>query len=271
MYNFLFHFLFSSSSPVISLFLLVFFYLSTSSFAAAAKASPSNSPSSLSLFFSHTSLQPNKLATMPPARRDQNANTNASNPESTATIQVPSTMTPEQTDLIFKLTRRTLEEDNITEPLLYDDPPASYLSSTPRSVIIKHFAWYGLAPDTRKSYAAAINSYVSFCASAQQKSLASPNDNARGMGSDSYLRKHTAKVRPDKAGRGLELPLGPQIVPHRYAHEPWGFWRPTDGTHHQRQKKTIPQQEAKSPPNYKKHSWENHGGEASFNHGSEGG
>ncbi len=109
MYSFLFPFLFSSSSPVISLSLLVFLHLSTSLFATAAKASPSSSPTSLSLFFSHTPLQPNKLATMPLARRDQNANTYASTPESIAMIQVPSIMTPEQTDLIFELTRRKLE------------------------------------------------------------------------------------------------------------------------------------------------------------------
>ncbi len=48
---------------------------------------------------------------MPPARRDQNTNTNATTPESTATIQVPSTMTPEQTDLIFELIRRKFEAE----------------------------------------------------------------------------------------------------------------------------------------------------------------
>ncbi len=218
MYNFFFPFLFSSSSPVISLSLLVFLHLSASLFAAAAKASPSSSPSSLSLLFLHTLLQPNKLDTMPPASRDQNANTNASNPESTATIQVPSIMTPEKTDLIFELTSRKFEaemaaakvetrlrrelmvkesearvagsvaaasavitaaapaqrpmadeEDDITEPLLFDDPPASYLSSTPGSAIVKRLAWYWLAPDTRKGYAAAINSYVSFCAMHNEK------------------------------------------------------------------------------------------------------
>lgn len=52
----------------------------------------------------------------------------------------------------------------LAEPLAYDDPPASYLSSTPGSTIVKRLAWYGLALDTRKGYAAAINSYVSFCA-----------------------------------------------------------------------------------------------------------
>ncbi len=109
MYNFLYPFLFSSSSLVISLSLLVFLHLSASLFAVAAKASPFSLPTSLSLFFLHTPLQTNKLATMPPARRDQNANTNDPTPESTATIQVPSTMTPEQIDLIFELTRRKLE------------------------------------------------------------------------------------------------------------------------------------------------------------------
>ena len=48
---------------------------------------------------------------MPLARRDQNAKTNASTPESTATIKVPSTMTSKQTDLIFVLTRRKLEAE----------------------------------------------------------------------------------------------------------------------------------------------------------------
>ncbi len=111
MYNFVFFFLFSSSSPVISLFLLVLLHLLASSFATAAKASQSSSPSSLLLFFSHTPLQPNKLGTIPPARKDQNAHTNSSTPELTATIQVPSTMTPEQTDFIFELNRRKLKAE----------------------------------------------------------------------------------------------------------------------------------------------------------------
>ncbi len=111
MYNFLFPFLFSSWSPVISLSLLVFLHLSALSFAAAAKASPPSSPASLSLFFPHTPLQPNKLATMPPAKRDKNANTNAFTTQLTAMIQVSSTMTPEQTDLIFELTRRKLKAE----------------------------------------------------------------------------------------------------------------------------------------------------------------
>ncbi len=111
MYNFLFPFFFPSSSQVISLSFLVFLYLSALSFAAAAKASPFSSPSSLSFFFSYTPLKPNKLATMPSVRRDQNANTNTSTSELTATIQVPSTMTTKQTDLIFELTRRKLEAE----------------------------------------------------------------------------------------------------------------------------------------------------------------
>ncbi len=111
MYNFLFPFLFSPSSPVISLSLLVFLHPLASSFAAAVKTSPSSSFTSLSLFLSHTPLQSNQLASMPPARRDQNANINATTPESTATIQVPWTMTPEQTDLIFELTHRKLEAE----------------------------------------------------------------------------------------------------------------------------------------------------------------
>ncbi len=111
MYNFLFPFLFSSSFPVINLSLLLFLYLSASLFAAAAKASFSSSPTSLSLFFLHIPLQPNKLATMPQARRGKNADTNVSTPESTTTIQVPSTMTLEQTDIIFELSCRKFEAE----------------------------------------------------------------------------------------------------------------------------------------------------------------
>ncbi len=51
---------------------------------------------------------------------------------------------------------------SLAEPFSYDDPPASYVSSTPGSAIVKRLAWYGLAPDTRKGYAATINSYISF-------------------------------------------------------------------------------------------------------------
>ncbi len=137
MYNFLFPFLFSSSSSVISLSLLVFLLLSASSFAVAAKASPSSSSSSLSVFFLQSPLQPNQLATMPPARRDKNANTNASTPELTVMIQVPSTMTPEQTDLIFELTRRKLEaeiaaaevEARLRRELMVKEPEARVAAS----------------------------------------------------------------------------------------------------------------------------------------------
>lgn len=48
-------------------------------------------------------------------------------------------------------------------------PPSSYLSSTPGSTIVKRLAWYGLAPDTRKGYAAAVDSYESFCALFSEK------------------------------------------------------------------------------------------------------
>ncbi len=53
---------------------------------------------------------------------------------------------------------------SLAKHLLYDDPPASYLSSTPGSTIVKRLAWYGLTPNTKKGYEAAISSYVSFCA-----------------------------------------------------------------------------------------------------------
>ncbi len=58
---------------------------------------------------------------------------------------------------------------SLAEPLSYDDLPASYLTSTPGSAIVKRLAWYGLAPDTKKGYAAAINFYVSFCAMHNKK------------------------------------------------------------------------------------------------------
>ncbi len=58
---------------------------------------------------------------------------------------------------------------SLAEPLLYDDPPASYLCSTPGSAIFKRLAWYTLAPDTRKGCAAAINSYVSVCVVQNEK------------------------------------------------------------------------------------------------------
>ena len=53
---------------------------------------------------------------------------------------------------------------SLAEAPSYDDPPASYLSSTPGSTIVKRLAWYGLVPDTWKGYAAAISFYVLFYA-----------------------------------------------------------------------------------------------------------
>lgn len=49
------------------------------------------------------------------------------------------------------------------EPITYNDLPISYLSFIPGSIIIKYLAWYELAPDTKRGYAAVINSYNSFC------------------------------------------------------------------------------------------------------------
>lgn len=51
----------------------------------------------------------------------------------------------------------------LTELLEFDDPPASYLSSTSGSTIVKRLAWYGLVPETRKGYKVARESYESFC------------------------------------------------------------------------------------------------------------
>ncbi len=52
---------------------------------------------------------------------------------------------------------------SLAEPLSYNDPRASYLSSTPGSAIVKRLAWYRLALDNRKGYISAIHSYVLFC------------------------------------------------------------------------------------------------------------
>lgn len=51
----------------------------------------------------------------------------------------------------------------LAEPLQFDDPSTSYLSSTSGSTIVKRLAWYDLAPETRKGYKAARESYESFC------------------------------------------------------------------------------------------------------------
>ncbi len=58
---------------------------------------------------------------------------------------------------------------SLAEPLSYNDPPASYLSSIPGSAIVRWLAWYWLALDTRKGYAAAIDSYVSIFAVNNEK------------------------------------------------------------------------------------------------------
>ena len=63
---------------------------------------------------------------------------------------------------------------SLAEPLPYDDPPASYLSSTPGSAIVKRLEWYWLASDIRTSYASAINSYVSFYAVYNEKPWPTP-------------------------------------------------------------------------------------------------
>lgn len=51
----------------------------------------------------------------------------------------------------------------LAEPLSYDDLLTFYLSSTPRSTIVKRLVCYGFGPNTKKGYAIAINFYVSFC------------------------------------------------------------------------------------------------------------
>ncbi len=50
----------------------------------------------------------------------------------------------------------------MAEPIEFNNPPASYLSSTPGFTIVKRLVWYGLAPDIRKGYTLAINLFESF-------------------------------------------------------------------------------------------------------------
>lgn len=50
----------------------------------------------------------------------------------------------------------------LTKLFAYNDSPISYLFSTLGLTIVKHLAWYGLVPDIRRGYIAAINSYNSF-------------------------------------------------------------------------------------------------------------
>ncbi len=56
----------------------------------------------------------------------------------------------------------------MAEHIVFDDPPAAYLSIIPGSPIVKRLAWYGLAPDTRKGYNSAIESFESFYAMMQR-------------------------------------------------------------------------------------------------------
>lgn len=42
--------------------------------------------------------------------------------------------------------------DDGLDPSRFDDPPASYLSTTPGSTIVKSLAWYFLSAETRKHY-----------------------------------------------------------------------------------------------------------------------
>lgn len=58
----------------------------------------------------------------------------------------------------------------LAKPLSFHESLAPYLYSKSGSTIVKQLVWYGLAPDTRKGYAAAINSYKSFCALFNEKS-----------------------------------------------------------------------------------------------------
>lgn len=51
----------------------------------------------------------------------------------------------------------------LAEPILFDEPPASYLSTTPGPAIVKRLAWYGLAPDTWKGYATPIDLFEDLC------------------------------------------------------------------------------------------------------------
>lgn len=53
--------------------------------------------------------------------------------------------------------------DDGLDPFRFDDPPASYLSTTPGSTIVKSLAWYFLSAETRKHYQTGVNSYETLC------------------------------------------------------------------------------------------------------------
>ncbi len=101
---------------------------------------------------------------MPPARRDQNANTNASNPESTGTIQVPLTMTPEQTNLIFRLTRCKLEAEMAA---------AKVEARLRRELMVKEF-------EARVAASVAASSAATTAAAPARKPMADEEDNITG-------------------------------------------------------------------------------------------
>lgn len=51
----------------------------------------------------------------------------------------------------------------IVKLIKFNNPLASYLSLTLSSIIIKQLAWYGFAPNTKKSYTSAIDLFKSCC------------------------------------------------------------------------------------------------------------
>lgn len=52
----------------------------------------------------------------------------------------------------------------LAEPIEYTSPPAAFLNAIPdRSYNFKQALWFGLSPDTRKVYQAAVKSYEYFC------------------------------------------------------------------------------------------------------------
>ena len=53
---------------------------------------------------------------------------------------------------------------SLAEPIQFDEPPSTYLSSTPGSALVKRLVWHGHSADTRKGYGTAIDSYEAFCA-----------------------------------------------------------------------------------------------------------
>lgn len=52
---------------------------------------------------------------------------------------------------------------SLAEPLHFTEPPASYLSSTSGSTIVKRLTWNGVSAETRNGYQTVIDSYKTFC------------------------------------------------------------------------------------------------------------